>query len=158
MPTNRTLLRFIAVTSLLAVVFALISQHFFAMQPCAWCVFQRLLLLVIAAVTGLASLGNRAGRAIRIGGFIAGLTSLGGIVSAGYQYTVASKMFSCDRTFADRFMVDSGLDAAVPWLFGIYATCMDARVDLFGIEYALWALGLFVVLTILGLVVALRHP
>lgn len=157
MPTTRTLLRLIALASLLAVVIALISQHFFDMRPCAWCIFQRLIFLVIAVVAGLASLGKPGGLVRRAGGLATLLLSLGGIVSAWYQYSVAAKLFSCDRTFADRFMVDSGLDAAAPWLFGIYATCMDARVNLFGIEYALWALALFALLALASLPVVLRQ-
>ena len=30
-------------------------------------------------------------------------------------------------------------------MFGIYATCMDARVELLGIEYALWGMATFIV-------------
>ena len=48
-------------------------------------------------------------------------------------------------------MTKSGLDAAVPWLFGIYASCMDARVKLLGIEYAWWSLAMFGVLGMLAL-------
>ena len=157
MPATRTLLRLIAFASLLAVSIALISQHFFNMRPCAWCVFQRLICLVIVVVAGLASFGKPGGLTRRIGGLATLLLSLGGIMSAWYQYSVAAKLFSCDRTFADRFMVASGLDASVPWLFGIYATCMDARVNLFGIEYALWALALFILLSVVGVVVVLRQ-
>ena len=52
-------------------------------------------------------------------------------------------------SFADVFISrHTGLDSAIPWLFGIYATCMDAAVTLFGVEYALWALILFALLTI----------
>ncbi|PAX93014.1 disulfide bond formation protein B, partial [Bordetella pertussis] len=51
---------------------------------------------------------------------------------AGHQYSVAAKMLSCDQTFADRFMSATGLDGALPWLFGIYATCMDATVAVLG--------------------------
>ena len=157
MPSNRTILRLIALASLGAVAIALVSQHVFDMRPCAWCVFQRLIFLVIAAVAALASLGQPHGLLQRAGSVASLLLSLGGIISAWYQYSVAAQMFSCDRTFADRFMVESGLDATVPWLFGIYATCMDARVNLLGVEYALWGLGLFAVLAIASVTAVLRR-
>ncbi|MGA0585155.1 MAG: disulfide bond formation protein B, partial [Castellaniella sp.] len=51
------LLRFIGLLCLAAVGVALISQHAFGMKPCAWCVLQRLILLAIAAVCGLAGMG-----------------------------------------------------------------------------------------------------
>ena len=68
-----------------------------------------------------------------------------------YQYTVAAEMFSCDMTFADRFMTGSGLESAFPALFGIYATCMDAAVEVLGVEYAIWSLMLFALLGVLAL-------
>src|SRR5690606_41425877 len=74
-----------------------------------------------------------------------------GIAAAWYQYDVAAHMFSCDLTFAEQFISASGLDAAVPWLFGIFATCMDAMVEVLGVEYALWSLALFVLLLLASL-------
>jgi len=76
--------------------------------------------------------------------------AVGGLLAGWYQHTVAAQMFSCDRTFADRFMVDSGLDAGLPWLFGIFASCMDAQVKLLGVEYVFWAMGLFALIVLLG--------
>ena len=141
--TQRKLLNLIAFICLASVAFALFSQHVLGMLPCAWCVFQRLIFIVIALVCLLV---NFSGSVIyqKVLTLIAAALSVGGIIAAWYQYSVASVSFSCDMTFADVFMSrQTGLDAAVPWLFGIYATCMDAAVDLFGVEYAVWALLLF---------------
>ena len=139
---SERLLRLVALFCFGAVGVALISQHAFDMPPCAWCVMQRLIYLVIGVVALVGGFGG--GRALtRVCG--AGRAAgLAGVVAAWYQYSVAAKMLSCDQTFADRFMSGAGLDAAVPWLFGIYATCMDAVVGA-GVEYALWSLALFVV-------------
>lgn len=144
-----TLIVFLSIAGL---AIALFSQHVLGMRPCAWCVFQRVILIVIGLVALLGILtGRRCQVAQRVSGALVTALGLGGIVAAWYQYSVAAMQFSCDQTFADRFMTASGLDAGIPWLFGIYATCMDARADLLGIEYALWALALFVVMAILGL-------
>ncbi len=150
------ILRLTALLCLAAVGFALVSQHVFGMQPCAWCVLQRLILLAIAAVCGLAGTGWGSAMVRRLGAALAGLLALCGITAAWYQYSVASQSFSCAQTFADRFIAGSGLDAALPWLFGIYASCMDARVRLLGVEYALWGLMLFVLCALLALWVLLR--
>ena len=153
--TNRTL----ACTALLCVAglcIALVSQYVFDMQPCAWCVLQRLILVIIAAVCLLGLLLRHVPGARSLASLLSILLGISGMAAAWYQYTVASHMFSCDLTFADRFIAGSGLDAALPQVFGIYATCMDARVSVFGIEYALWALGLFAVCSVLGLVGLLR--
>ncbi|CAM3853679.1 Disulfide bond formation protein DsbB [Castellaniella denitrificans] len=150
------LLRLVALLCLAAVGVALISQYAFDMKPCAWCVLQRLILLAIAAVCGLASMGWGSVLVRRIGAALAAVLAASGIVAAWYQHSVASQMLSCAQTFADRFISASGLDAALPWLFGIYASCMDARVDLLGVEYALWGLMLFIVCAVLALA-ALRR-
>jgi len=149
--TQTRLLHLIALLCVGAVGIALISQYAFDMRPCAWCVFQRLIYLVIALACWLTlALQSKPGAAL-FGGILIVLLAIGGAVSAWYQYDVASAMFSCDRTFADRFMVQSGLDGALSWLFGIQAACIDARVDLLGVEYAIWSLMLFLGLTLLGI-------
>lgn len=149
--TQRILI-LIVFLSVAALAVALMSQHFAGMRPCAWCVFQRVIVIMIglSALLGLVA-GRICQLAARASSAVVTVLGLGGIVAAWYQYSVAAVQFSCDQTFADRFMTASGLDAAVPWLFGIYATCMDARVDLLGIEYALWALALFIIMAALGL-------
>lgn len=154
MPAFRSarLLNIIALLCVAAVALALVSQHVFDMPPCAWCVFQRLLFLAIAAVCWLAlAAGALWQGARRLGALLVVALAAGGVLAAWYQITVASQMFSCAQTFADQFMVSSGLDAALPWLFGIYATCAEARVELLGIEYAWWSMGLFVIVALMGL-------
>ncbi|MBO1111063.1 disulfide bond formation protein B [Bordetella petrii] len=152
--SRQRLLLLIAVLCFAAVAVALVSQHVFDMPPCAWCVLQRLIYLVIGVV---ALAGACAGAIARACAALCALLGVGGMAAAWYQYDVAAKMFSCDQTFADRFMSGSGLDGAVPWLFGIFATCMDATVEVLGVEYALWSLALFAVLVIAALRALLRR-
>lgn len=155
--TATRILNLIALLCVAAVAVALASQHIFGMRPCAWCVLQRLIYIGIAVVCWLGVLLAHQPALRRLAALLAVGLGVGGVVSAWYQYTVAAKMFSCDLTFADRFMVQSGLDANLPWLFGIVASCMDARINLLGVEYAIWSLGLFALLTLLGLTAALRR-
>lgn len=143
------ILRITGLLCLLAVIFALISQHYLGMRPCAWCVLQRFILLFIALFCFLASTNILKAWLSNLLAIIALLGSLSGIAAAWYQYSVAAEMFSCAQTFADKFITTSGLDIVMPWLFGVYASCMDAKVSLFGIEYAIWGLMLFIACTIL---------
>ena len=157
MLSNKTLLNLIALASLGAVGLALVSQHIFGMPPCAWCVFQRLIYIVIAIVCFLATgFGDRPGLR-QAAAIITALLGIGGMLAAWYQYSVAAQMFSCDQTFADQFMVRSGLDAGLPWIFGIFATCMDARVEVLGVEYAIWSLILFALITLAAIHIAARR-
>lgn len=151
----------VGIVSLLSVINALVSQHVFGMMPCAWCVFQRLIYLAIAAACALGAIGNPGKFRVRMGLLATLALSAGGIMAARYQINVAANMFSCAQTFADQFMTRSGLDGGVPWLFGIFASCMDAKVDLLGVEYAVWSLTLFWILlgtTLLGLWKSFRGP
>jgi len=145
----RRALLLIAALCLAAVGIALVSQYAFDMPPCAWCVMQRLIYLVIAALAVLGALvPERAGR-IALAACL--LTTIAGAVAAGYQHNVAAQSFSCDMTFADRLMTASGLEALLPAIFGIYATCMDAAVTVLGVEYAVWSLGLFALIGVIAL-------
>lgn len=157
MISSHKILNTIALLSLSAVGFALFSQHVLEMQPCAWCVLQRFLFLCIAAICLLANF-FRSKAWVKVCALLCFALSASGILSAWYQYSVASELFSCNMTFADKFMSQwTGLDATLPWLFGIFATCMDARVSLLGFDYSLWGLGLFAVFIVLTLWVLIRR-
>ncbi|MBZ1349221.1 disulfide bond formation protein B [Alcaligenaceae bacterium LF4-65] len=139
---------YIASISLLAVLIALVSQHVYDMQPCAWCVAQRMLYLLIAAVGFLGSLGQAQRTKLALCFALILSIALAGITAAIYQAQVASQSFSCAQSLADQWMTKTGLESAVPWLFGIYASCMDARITLLGIEYAYWSLTLFALIAL----------
>jgi disulfide bond formation protein DsbB len=140
--------------SLAAVAIALVSQHVFDMQPCAWCVLQRLIYLAIALVCLIGAAGGAI--VARVAALLAAALGVAGVATAWYQHAVASKLLSCDMTFADRFMSHSGLDGAIPSVFGIFASCMDAVVVVGGLEFSVWSLILFVLLSLSCLWVALR--
>ena len=57
--SSRAVLAGIAGVALASVAAALLTQHVFDMQPCPWCVLQRLIFVLIAlvALAGLAALG-----------------------------------------------------------------------------------------------------
>jgi disulfide bond formation protein DsbB len=154
--TTHRLLHITALLSLLAVVIALISQHVFGLRPCAWCVLQRLVYVCITVVCWVAILFERIGLVRRLAAIVVFVLSLAGIKAAWYQYDVAAHMFSCAQSFADKFIAGLGLDAHLPWLFGIYASCMDAQVKILGVEFAIWSLSLFCLLGLFSLIVLLR--
>lgn len=139
------LLFLIAGLCFLALAVALVSQHMFDMRPCAWCVLQRLMLIAVGVGSLFAGLAAKLNLNLlaKLLTLLTALLSASGIWAAWHQYSVAALSFSCDQTLADQIMTKSGLESQFPALFGIYASCMDARVELLGIEYALWGMGLF---------------
>ncbi len=138
----RNLLGALAIAAFAAFGFALFSQHVLEMQPCAWCILQRMICLTVGIAAGVGWLLNRPASLFGAGTLTL-LLALSGIVAAWYQHTVAANLFSCDLTFADRFVAASGLDRLLPSIFGIYATCADSVTTLLGVRYELWTLLLF---------------
>ncbi|MFM7532853.1 MAG: disulfide bond formation protein B [Rubrivivax sp.] len=133
----------VALLALAGVAAALVSQHLFDMQPCAWCVLQRLLFLLIALVA-LAGLLRRE-PALRVSASAAVVAlALAGVGAALWQHLVAAASPSCRLTLADRIVSGLGLDALLPDVFAARASCAEASVSMLGVPYALWSLALFV--------------
>jgi protein dithiol:quinone oxidoreductase len=133
----------IAALCFAAVGAALITQHVYDMQPCPWCVLQRLVFVVI----GVASLLGLAWRSVlgqRVLPLVLLLLSGCGIAAALWQHFVAAASASCDRTLADRIISGLQLDALLPEVFQATASCAEAAVDLLHLPYEFWSLGLFI--------------
>ena len=145
-PRRAALLWAIAVISLGAVGAALATQHGLGMEPCAWCVLQRL----IFVVAGLAALlGLLLGRVFA--GVLVLASSLAGIAAALWQHFVAAASDSCNLTLAEKIISGLKLDGSLPEIFQPRASCADAAVKLLGVPYEFWSLALFVLLGLLAL-------
>lgn len=139
----------VLVGSLAAVVIALVHQHAFEMLPCAWCVLQRLIYLVIATASAVA-LGVRL-RWLRTG--LAGgivLLAGSGVAAAWYQHVVAADTSSCRLSLAQRIIGSLELDALWPPVFGIQVGCAAGATNWLGIPYEFWSLAAFASLAVLA--------
>ena len=144
---SATPLVIVGVACLAAVGAALVSQHVFDMQPCPWCVLQRVIFVAIAIVC-LVGAAFRAGAA-RIGAAsLAALLAMAGIAAALWQHFKAAASASCNLTLADKIISGLQLDSLLPDVFAPRASCADAAVSLFGIPYDFWSLALFVLCAI----------
>jgi len=140
----------IAIVSLAAVAAALYTQHVWDMQPCPWCVLQRLIFVAIALAALLGLLWRSlAGLRVSLGLVVA--LGLCGVTAALWQHFVAAASASCNQTLADRIMAASGLDGWLPEIFQARASCAEAAVKLAGLPYELWSLALFMLLAVLAL-------
>ena len=146
----RPLLAAVAALCIAALAAALVSQHVYDMQPCPWCVLQRLVFALIAVIAlgALGALGARAGTYSRPGIARAaaagiGVLALVGMGTALWQHFVAASSVSCNLTLADRIMSATGLDMLWPEVFAAYASCADAKVNLLGVPYEFWSLALY---------------
>jgi disulfide bond formation protein DsbB len=135
----------VAGASLAAIAAALVSQHVFDMQPCPWCVLQRAVFAAIALVALVgAGLPQRLAKAGAL--LLTALLAAAGIAAALWQHLVAKSSSSCNLTLADRIVSGLHLDALAPEVFAPRASCADAAVNLLGLPYEFWSLGLFTVL------------
>ena len=140
-----------AVIGIAAVGAALVSQHVFGMEPCPWCILQRVIFLAI-------SLACLIGLAVRwLGAALVMLLSLCGIAAALWQHFKAAASSSCAMTVADQIVIATRLDSLWPDVFLARASCADAAVSLFGIPYDFYSLALFVLTGVLGWLVWQRR-
>ena len=142
--TSRSALLALALLCLVAVGAALVSQHVYDMQPCPWCILQRVIFVLIAVLLLLGAF--LPGRIAFVG--LAVLSALAGITAALYQHFVAAKSDSCNLTLADKIVSGIGLDKLLPPVFEVRASCADAAVDLLHVPYEFWSLGLYVMLVV----------
>lgn len=142
--TSRSVLVALALLCIAAVGAALFTQYVWDMQPCPWCILQRVIFLLIAALLLLGAF--LPGRMAFVG--LAVLAALSGIAAALYQHFVAAKSTSCNLTLADKIISGIGLDKLLPPVFEVKASCADAAVDLLHLPYEFWSLGLYVVLAV----------
>jgi disulfide bond formation protein DsbB len=146
----------IALLSFGAVGIALYTQHRLDMQPCPWCVLQRLVFVAIGAWALIGALVPvRPARVVSAIGvsLLAGC----GIAAALWQHFVAAASASCNLTFADRVMNATGLNERFPEVFAAYASCADAAVNLAGIPYEFHSLALFVLIDGLAILTLVRR-
>jgi disulfide bond formation protein DsbB len=146
----------VALACLAAVGAALVSQHVFDMQPCPWCVLQRVIFLAIALACGL-GLAWRRGLGRRVSAGLGLLLALWGVAAALWQHFQAAASASCNLTLADKIVSGLGLTGLWPDVFEPRASCAEAAVNLFGVPYDLWSLALFALIA-LALFGVMRQP
>ena len=121
---------------------ALWAQHHWAMEPCPWCILQRMLFVVVGVLALVAAL-QPSGLARRLLALLALPFAGAGAAAALWQHFVAAQTQSCALTLADKVISATGLDTRFPEVFEVRASCADAAVDLAGVPFEFWSLALF---------------
>ncbi len=134
----------IALLSLASVGAALVSQHVYGMEPCPWCILQRVIFLAIALVCLVGAVAKR------LAGALVLLLALCGVAAALWQHFKAAASSSCAMTVADNIVSAMKLDSLWPDVFLARASCADAAVSMVGVPYEFWSLAMFVLLGAAG--------
>ena len=155
-PRRSAALAFAAAISLVAVGVALWTQHALDMQPCAWCVLQRLIFVAIALAALPGVLWQR-GLVQALSAVLMLALGVAGVAAALWQHFVAAKTASCALTLADRIVGGLGFDTRWPEVFEVRASCADAATNLLGVPFEFWSLALFMLISVLALRLLLRR-
>jgi disulfide bond formation protein DsbB len=153
---SRRVLFAMAVACMTAVGVALAGQHGFDMQPCPWCILQRMIFVAIAVVALAGSIATSP-LARAFTATLAILLALAGGAAAAWQHVAAARSTSCQLTLADRIISATRLDRLLPDAFEPRASCADAAVDLLGVPFEYWSLALFVLL-VAAATLSMRPP
>ncbi|RRS05863.1 disulfide bond formation protein B [Aquabacterium soli] len=153
---SRKVLALLGLVCAASVAGALVAQHRFGMEPCPWCILQRLLFIVIA-VLSLVAAALPSATARRVLAVLVVPVSAGGVAAALWQHFVAAKTASCALTLADRIVGGLGLDTRWPEVFEVRASCADAATQLLGVPFEFWSLALFAVAGVVALACALSR-
>jgi disulfide bond formation protein DsbB len=123
----------VATLSIVSLIGALISQHMFGMQPCAWCILQRLMFVIIAMLSIIFIFVEKNNKISFV--FLIFLATLG-LAASLYQNFVAAKSFDCNVSIAEKIISSLKLNEFIPEVFGIFALCADKTPKLLGIDYS----------------------
>ncbi|MFT3856378.1 MAG: disulfide bond formation protein B [Aquabacterium sp.] len=133
-----------------SVLLALLAQHKFGMEPCPWCILQRMLFVLIAVLCLLAA-AVPATLWRRLMSLLILPVAVSGVAAALWQHFVAAKSSSCALTLADKIITYFGLDTRWPEVFEVRANCADAAASILGVPFEFWSLALFALVGIVCL-------
>lgn len=129
--------------SLLSLLFAYIAQYGFDLFPCAWCIFQRLVICVLIIILSFSFF-----KPLRVAIFLCSLVvSLIGLTSSFYLYFIASKLETCELSFAERVINTLKLQELFPSFFSILSLCSSESLLFYGINFSILGILYFLAVT-----------
>jgi disulfide bond formation protein DsbB len=142
--------------------FALYLQHLENLDPCPWCIVQRLGFIVIALVCLVAALHRPGRTGTTLYGVLGLLVSAGGIAAAAYHLHIQSdpkRALECMGGWLERWLDASRLGKMVPPLLQYEGSCVLKPWDFLGISIPGWSLVWFVILLMvfIGVVIVSRR-
>ncbi len=135
---KKNFLLIIGILSILSLAIALVSQHYYDMQPCPWCILERMILVVLA----IFSFGAYFYKKLIVMPIL--ITTIG-LATSVYHVVIASKSNSCNISLAEKIVSYTGLNRSIPEVFGITGMCAD-NYNIFGINYPIYYLILMLLM------------
>jgi disulfide bond formation protein DsbB len=131
--------------------FAEYLQHGLNLDPCPWCIAQRLVYLAIALDMLIAGLHRPGPAGARIYTAIGALLALAGAAAAGYHLYIQSdprRAASCVGSWLERTLDASKVGKAIPPLLQYDGTCELKPWSFLGLNIPEWSLVWFIILLV----------
>ena len=166
-PLPRLAFALVALGSAVLVVASLVLTAWLGLHPCHLCIFQRVLFMVLAVLSGLAAWRWQGALGLAAGLAVLPVTAAG-IAAAGYQSWLqvqpvgSASCVASEPTIVELFV--EWLGRLQPDLFLASGFCENAELTILGLSLANWALVAHVVFACLGVLAlgarrtALRRP
>jgi len=159
-PAGIFTLVFLACLSLLG--FALYLQHVEKLDPCPWCIVQRLLFIVVGLLSLVAALHRPGKTGTTLYAIFGGLLAAAGAAAATYHIQIQSdprRSLECMGSWLERWLDASRLGKMIPPLLQYEGSCVLKPWAFLGVSIPGWSLIWFAVLlvTFAGIVVAARR-
>jgi len=139
--------------------FALYLQHQKNLDPCPWCIAQRLLYIAVALVSLVAAL-HRPGR---IGTILyavfGGLFAAAGAAAAGYQIHIQNdpaRALECMGSWLERWLDVSRVGKMIPPLLQYDGSCIAKPWAFLGLSIPGWSMVWFIVLLVTFVVMMVK--
>jgi disulfide bond formation protein DsbB len=131
--------------------YALVLQHLDGLDPCPWCVVQRLGFIGIAMVSLVAALHRPGAAGTVVYSFFAGLVAAAGAAAAGYHIWIQSspeRAMSCAGSPVERFLDASKIGKMIPPLLQYDGLCTIKPWKFLTLSIPEWSLVWFVILLV----------
>jgi protein dithiol:quinone oxidoreductase len=129
--------------------FGLYLQHVDHLDPCPWCVVQRLLFIAVGLISLVAALHRPGPLMATFYAMLGAATALGGAVAAGYHiYLQAdeSRANACAGSAVERFLDQTDIGSWIPPLLQYDGPCTLAPWSFIGLSIPEWSLICFIAL------------
>ena len=154
----RRVLALICAACIAMLAFGLYLQHVVGLEPCPMCIVQRYALVLVAVVAGITAFAHRKGLLATGAGLMALVSGLGAFVAARQSFlqlyppqeaSFGRDLYGMIETFP--------LKRVIPMIFKGSGDCTKIDWTFLGLSIANWSFVCFVVIAVLGLVMAFRQ-
>lgn len=129
--------------------FALYLQHVENLDPCPWCIVQRLLFIAVGLVCLAAALHRPGRTGTLLYGVLGGLIAAGGAAAAAYHIYIQNdkaRALECMGSPLERWLDASRIGKMIPPLLQYDGSCIAKPWAFLGLSIPAWSLVWFVIL------------